>query len=178
MRTELFLGLSLLCMACAPTAEQHTTVVKEDNSNVEPMPEALDAILGQWQDVQDSGRTVFHEHWTKADDGSMTGLGFVMSGSDTVFIEHLAILRGDTGLRYSATIQSQNEGQAVLFDLANRKDSLVFINPAHDFPERITYVPEQDGTMHVAVSGKEAGTYKSKHYHFTRQKTDATSQVE
>lgn len=177
MRTEFF-GLLLLCVGCAPTAEKDTPVLVEESNMVEPMPEALDALLGEWQDVQDSGRTVFHEHWTKAVDGSMIGLGFVMSGSDTVFIEHLAILRGDTGLQYSATIQSQNNGQAVLFDLVNDTDSLVFINPAHDFPDRITYLSEKGGTLHAMVSGKEAGTYKSEHYHFTRTNADTATKVE
>lgn len=177
MEIRLVLGVLLLVIGCTPAAEP-VTVVEQDSDELGSMPEALDALLGNWQDVQDSGRTVFHENWTKAEDGSMIGLGYVMSGADTVFIEHLAILRGDTGLQYSATIQSQNDGQAVLFDMVNGTDSLVFINPEHDFPDRISYTPEQGGTMHTVVSGKEAGTYKSKHYHFTPQKAGTTTEVE
>lgn len=178
MRTDLFLGLLLLFVGCMPPTEPHDAAVADENNEVAPMSVPLDALLGHWQDVQDSGHTVFHEIWTKTADGSMAGLGYVMSRNDTVFIEHLAIIRGDTGLQYSATIQSQNNGQAVLFDMVSDLDSLVFINPAHDFPDRITYVPEHGGTMHVAVSGKEGGSNKSEHYHFTRHEEVATTQVE
>ena len=119
MRTEFFVGLLLLCAGCAPTAEKDTPVVEEESKMAEPIPEAFDALLGQWQD-----------------------------------------------------------GQAVLFDLVNDTDSLVFINPAHDFPDRITYISEQGGTLHAVVSGKEGGTYKSEHYHFIRKNADTAIKVE
>lgn len=131
-------------------------------------PVDLNGLIGEWQDVQDSGRTVFTERWTRADDGTLSGFGFVLSGNDTVFIEHLGILRSDTATYYAATVNNQNSGAAVLFKLVHVTDSLVFENRAHDFPQRIVYVPV-NGNWDVTVSGQQGGRTAEDRYHFTRR---------
>ncbi len=161
--------LPLAAIACSTPQEPSGPLAKERGTEVE-----LGSLLGEWQDVQDSGRTVFNEHWSRHTDGSLSGLGFVLSGKDTVFIEHLGILNIDGEAHYAATIRSQNQGQAVLFRLIHDRDSLVFANPQHDFPQRIVYTPDGPDRWNVTVSGVEKGQAQVDRYHFERRPVEAS----
>lgn len=160
----LLIGLFMLA-ACSPKADERTMEVTNDGI-VEPMD-----LIGAWQDVQDSGRTVFREIWEKADDGGLKGLGFVLSGKDTVFIEHLAIRDIENTLHYTATIGDQNDGGTVHFGLVHAQDSLVFTNPQHDFPQRIVYTPVESHGWSVTVSGRAKGMLITDRYLFSRMPT-------
>ncbi|MBL7952153.1 MAG: hypothetical protein JNM62_10585 [Flavobacteriales bacterium] len=161
-----FILPSILAIGCsAPPANTVEEATLGNTNRIE-----LNGLIGEWQDVQDSGRTVFNENWSRHPDGSLQGLGFVLSGKDTVFIEHLAILDIDSETHYAATIRSQNNGQAVLFKLIHDHDSLVFAAPAHDFPQRIVYTPVGREHWNVTVSGVQKGQALVEHYHFQRRK--------
>lgn len=161
--------LPLVAFGCSTPQEPSAPIVGKNGPQIE-----LNSLLGEWQDVQDSGRTVFNEQWSRHTDGSLSGLGFVLSGKDTVFIEHLGILNIDGGTHYAATIRSQNNGQAVLFKLIHDRDSLVFANPQHDFPQRIVYTPDGPDHWHVTVSGVEEGEAQVDRYHFERRPVAAS----
>lgn len=148
----------------APPAEATTG----SHGNVDPM-----TLIGAWEDVQDSGMTVFREQWEKAEDGSLTGLGFVLSGNDTVFIEHLAIRPIKDTLHYTATIKTQNDGGTIQFKLVHARDSLVFTNPEHDFPQRIVYIPQGADGWNVMVSGRSKGLLVTDRYIFSRMPSAA-----
>lgn len=175
MRSALFPALAAALVACSQQApdpaQDHSATARTST------PVDLDGLIGEWQDVQDNGRTVFNEHWSRAADGTFVGLGFVLSGKDTVFIEHLGILRSDTATFYAATVNNQNSGAAILFKLVHDRDSLVFINPAHDFPQRIVYVPVS-GNWDVTVSGANGGRTTTDRYHFSRRSEPVTGAVQ
>jgi hypothetical protein len=162
--------LPLVVLGCSSPQEPSAPTVEEHGTKIDPS-----SLIGEWQDVQDSGRTVFHERWNRHTDGSLSGLGFVLSGMDTVFIEHLGILNIDGETLYAATIRSQNSGQAVLFKLIHDRDSLVFANPQHDFPQRIVYAPDGADHWNVVVSGVEKGQAQTDHYHFARRGPETAS---
>ncbi|MEO8588873.1 MAG: DUF6265 family protein [Flavobacteriales bacterium] len=136
-------------------------------------PEAFSGLvtklIGEWHDDQSVDKTVFHEHWDRTDDRSYVGLGFVMSGKDTSFIEHLSIHGEQGGVYYSARIPSQNEGASVDFRMTSASaDSMVFENKEHDFPQRIVYATQADGTWKVNVSGPGKDGWRTDRYHFHR----------
>jgi len=164
MRSAFHFVWAAVLVACS----QHAKDPAQDQLPIVPSstPVDLGGLIGEWHDVQDSGRTVFNEQWSRAADGTFVGLGFVLSGKDTVFIEHLGILHMDTSTYYAATIDNQNSGAAVLLKQVHSFDSLVFTNPTHDFPQRIVYTP-MDGNWEVTVSGTIAGKATSEHYHFS-----------
>lgn len=131
-------------------------------------------LLGEWNDIQADGKTVFHEQWRRTDDAFYAGLGFVMSGTDTVFIENLHIAWDAKGANYSARIPSQNGGEYVDFALTSvSNDSMVFENPVHDFPQRIAYSLQGDSIWNVVVSGVEEGKARMERFHFTRRAVPA-----
>ncbi len=126
-------------------------------------------LIGEWKDEQSDDKSVFHEHWARTDDAFYAGLGFVMSGKDTSFIEHLNIHAGEDGVYYSARIPSQNGGSYVDFALTSAiGDSMVFENKEHDFPQRIVYAWQNDGTWKVNVSGPGKSGTRTDSYHFLR----------
>jgi len=156
--TILLLLPLVLVYSCA---EPIPTESAEDDTPTLPPPvsEMLSALVGEWWDTGNEGGTVFHEHWWRAGEDSLAGLGFVMAGNDTVSIEELGIRWTATSAVYSARIPSQNNGRPIRFTATSTTaDSLVFENPAHDFPQRIVYVPEGAKAWRVTVSGEEHGT--------------------
>lgn len=153
--------LPALLIACGQPGERSSTDVRSG----EVVP--LDRLLGDWYDMQDSGRTTVLEHWERGSDGMPVGVGYVLSGRDTVFIEHLGIvLRNDT-LHYAVSI-GRDGGEAVLFKLIHDRDSLVFSDPQHDMPQRIVYIPQGNDAWHTIVSGTNKGVARTAHYHFKR----------
>ncbi|MBL7946529.1 MAG: hypothetical protein JNN32_10745 [Flavobacteriales bacterium] len=159
-----------LLLACSAPPEQHGGTAAEPGKTV-----AIEGLYGEWLDIQDSGRTLVHERWERGTDGTPSGMGYVLSGKDTVFIEHLALLKVRDTLHYAVSIGADG-GEAVLFKLVHDQDSLVFTNPDHDMPQRIVYVPEGPDAWHAIVSGTLKGTTAVDHYHFERVvKSDTTS---
>lgn len=130
-------------------------------------------LIGEWKDEQSVDKRVFHEHWARTDDAFYAGLGFVMLGKDTAFIEHLSIHGNDDGIYYTARIPSQNGGTSVDFELTSAVgDSMVFENKEHDFPQRIAYAWQSDGTWKVNVSGPDVSGTRTDSYHFLRSGED------
>ncbi len=176
MRPTLLPILTVILAACGQQHDPAPSTTDEAPTSIGKVE--LDGLLGEWHDVQDGGKTVFHENWERNESGILVGLGFVLSGQDTVFIEHLGIVQFDGATHYAATIRSQNSGEAVLFKLVHDQDSLVFTNPEHDFPQRIVYVPVDNDHWNVTVSGKEKGITTTDRLHFSRRSTSATGSVQ
>lgn len=117
---------------------------------------SVEGLLGKWESVQDSGRTVFNEQWERAGEHSLKGIGYVMSGPDTVFVEYLS-LRWDSIPTYTVRTPSQNGNEEVHFALRQgccSEGDLIFENPWHDWPQTIAYTRTMAGWTAV-VSGKE-----------------------
>jgi hypothetical protein len=165
-KTALLPMALLLLQAC--TAPQTDTTT--DPSPVESL---LDRLPGAWIHEDREEGYVFEEYWSQTSVRSLTGLGVVRSGNDTVMIEHLAIQTTDTGTWYSARIASQNSGAPVYFRLTHEQDSLVFANSEHDFPQRIVYIPADAGQWHVHLDGIQDGVRREEHLHFSPNHTKA-----
>lgn len=160
------IAFTTLLFACAadPPQVENKPSRNEVNTGVRI---GIDDLAGQWLDVQDSGRTYVHERWERDPNGTMTGLGCVLSGKDTVFIENMAIVTVNDTFYYAVNT-GPGSGEAVLFKLVHDRDSLVFTNPAHDMPQRIVYVPQGPDGWHAIVSGTNGGKTVTDHYRFTR----------
>lgn len=149
---------TLLLIACGEAAEHSPLPAPQRavvDSHAVRMSELVLKLMGDWTDEQTEPGAVVHERWRRTDDAFYSGIGFVMAGLDTVFIEHLNISADSAGkVVYRVRVPSQNAGEEIDFVLTEcRGDSMVFENPAHDFPTRIAYTLEADGTWIARVSG-------------------------
>ena len=124
----------------------------------------LARLAGTWRDEQD-GR-VIEEFWTRFAGGTMLGAGRVLAGGQTVFFEHLRIQARGSSLDYVAM---PNGAAGTAFALVQHADGeLVFENLLHDFPQRIVYRFQRDGTLYARIEGRREGVLAFEEYRFTR----------
>jgi hypothetical protein len=143
-----------LAVGCERAAERASNNTAERDQLVHGH---LENLLGKWTAPEENTLHVFHEEWGSAGIDSLSGTGFVLSGKDTVFIEHLGLHRSAENWIYTARIPSQNDGRTISFKLTHvDRDSMSFEAPSHDFPERITYFLSSDKVWRVSLSGRTA----------------------
>ena len=119
--------------------------------STEQQLEKLAWLEGKWERQNTrQGRTAF-ELWTKNSD-RFVGKGITMSGTDTVFVERLSIKKKDGELYYVAEV-SQNAEPTYFKITQFTKAGFICENPDHDFPKKIEYKLESDGTMKAIISG-------------------------
>jgi hypothetical protein len=99
----------------------------------------LEWLLGRWEFVSPDS-ALHRESWERQSDTLFGGFGFVRQGDSLVFSEILSLSVANDTLYYTAQPEGQNDGRPVRFTVT-ALDSAGFVceNPAHDFPNRITY---------------------------------------
>lgn len=127
----------------------------------------LERLAGKWQDMNRDN--AFYEEWNQMDGSSLSGTGYVMSSSDTVFIERLEIKPIDSDLYYIVGLSSNQRDETVKFKMTEATAKrIVFENPQHDFPKKITYELMPDSGLQVHLNGHEAGQYTEIHFSFVK----------
>ena len=112
-------------------------------------------ISGGWQ-TPPGGRAQVEEHWMAPSGNSMIGMGRTVAGGRTVEFEYLRIEERDSQIYYVASPKGRCPGTDFkLTRLAGQE--AVFENPEHDFPKRITYRKNSDGSLTASIDGG-AGT--------------------
>lgn len=107
----------------------------------------LSWLAGQWV-----GSTGSEERWTTAASGSMLGVGRTLHKGEMVDFEFLCIVERGGTLVYQAMPGGRTPPTE--FTLAAIEAAAVtFENPAHDFPKRIRYSLQPDGTLEAVTSG-------------------------
>lgn len=131
--------LACLCWQCSKSTNKHIT-----------------KIIGKWASEENEGSR-FIEEWNSDADGHFFGKGYVLQdGIDTSFSEVLQIEEKNGDFFYIATVKSENENKPVKFKLVRAEETfLVFENPLHDFPQRISYFFTDDRNLKVVVEGEQ-----------------------
>jgi len=118
--------------------------------------EDLAWISGDWETT--SGPLQIEEHWTRVAGGSMIGMGRTVAKGKTVFFEYLRIEARPDGIYYVAHPKARPGTDFKLVRVEGQ--SAVFENLAHDFPKRLIYRRNADGSLTTRVEGD--GTEKEK----------------
>ena len=126
-------------------------------------------LLGDWQQQTEDG--ILLEHWERMNDSTYNGSSYMLIGKDTSSAESMVFMeRGDT-VTYIPTVRDQNNNQAVKFTLTKSGDSLlIFENPLHDFPQKISYELLSEDSILAEVSGKMEGKVKTISFPYVRVK--------
>lgn len=118
-----------------------------------PTVESLAWISGCWERSGGSRQTV--EQWMKPAGGTMLGMSRTVANGRTVEYEHLLLHQvGDT-IYYVATPSRQQQASFKL--IRSSAQEAVFENPEHDFPQRIIYRLQTDGSLVARIEGKSKG---------------------
>jgi hypothetical protein len=117
-------------------------------------------LLGEWKN--NTPRGILYEAWQVKNDSTYAGKSSFVVGTDTVSSETVELgVRGGK-LLYIPTVRNQNNGQPVTFtETTVTAKVLVFENPAHDFPQRITYTQVTSDSLVAVISGKKGEKEKA-----------------
>ncbi len=152
--------------ACTGNAEQP----KEVTALKPPLIHKAEWVLGSWRQTTDEGYTI--EVWTRQSDTDYAGISYtVHHGTDTVSAETIRLVQRDTTLYYIPTVKDQNDAKPVAFKLSSITDQqMIFDNPGHDFPQRITYRSITKDSLYAEISGVLNGSQQVVPFPMTRVK--------
>lgn len=129
--------------------------------------DALKCLLGTWRITTPNGHMV--EHWLVKDDSTLVGSNvFVKNGKDTIPQESIEIKLRNGDWYYVPTVTNQNKGQAVEFKfIFQRGTEFISENPAHDFPQRISYrlIGQQ---LYASIEGRRNGKFGKQNFDFMK----------
>ncbi|PKP28523.1 MAG: hypothetical protein CVU02_00655 [Bacteroidetes bacterium HGW-Bacteroidetes-19] len=96
-----------------------------------------------------------YEHWDLMNENSLKGISYANRNGVIVVMEYLEISNIQNEVLYSATVVDQNNGDPIYFKLIQSDSIFVFVNPYHDFPQKIVYQKIDDKKIFVQVLGKK-----------------------
>ena len=127
-----------------------------------PRVEQLAWLSGSWEGT--AGKASLEEHWTDAKGGTLFGVSRTIVGGKTVAFEFLRIEARADGIFYVAQPGGRAPTDFKLTKLEGQ--SAVFENLAHDFPQRIIYRKNADGTLDARVEGERDGQLSGQDFRF------------
>lgn len=133
------------------------------------LPQGIYKILGVWETVSE-GMTNY-ERWDINPDSSLKGFDFVIgTKGDTAVFEKLEIIKKGDNVYYVATVEGQNGGKAIYFQMIEwTRNVFVFENKEHDFPQRIMYYIKNDNQFNAVIEGPDKDKIKSIEFIFYRK---------
>ncbi len=123
------------------------------NKQLQDISVLIEYLPGTWR-INDKEQ---YEVWSRDEDGhSLSGRGYTLTNETEVVSEYLSISFRENQWCYEAQVSGQNDGKPVPFYWKpSGKDTYVFENPSHDFPQRLTYEIKSANTMIVHVTDME-----------------------
>jgi hypothetical protein len=134
---------SLPVHAAATVAEPATTLSE------------LSWITGDWQTAA-GGKAQIEEHWTAPSADSMIGMGRTIAGGKTMEFEYLRIEQRADQIYYVASPKGRCPSTDFKLTRLSGQEA-TFENPEHDFPKRVIYRKNTDGSLTASIDGG-AGT--------------------
>jgi hypothetical protein len=135
----------------------------ETKSNEFSAIENANWLIGEWQNTSSEG--ILTETWEKLNDSTYAGKSFFVMGKDTVSSETSRLEHHGKTLLYIPIVKNQNNEQPVSFALtSSTTKQIVFENPKHDFPQRISYTQTNKSALIAEISGVINGKKKSQSF--------------
>ena len=125
---------------------------------------------GTWQ--MKTAKGIIGETWKKVNDTELHSTGYKINlGGDTSLLENVQLVKKGGAIYYIPILKNQNEGKPVAFKLTIAKSKqFIFINPTHDFPQRIVYQFITPDSLHAWVDGKYHGKFAKQDFYYKRVK--------
>ena len=110
-------------------------------------------LAGAW--VGSRGSSSIEERWSPPLGGAMLGISRTVKGEKMTGFEYLRIVQRESGLVYVAQPGGKSPTEFVLTEIADGR--AVFVNPRHDYPQRIIYELSGDGVMTASIGFAKGG---------------------
>ena len=148
----------LLLLTTAAVAQEKTFTIND-----------LAWLKGCWSSNRD-GRTIT-EHWLKPAGGTMLGISRTVADGKTVEFEFMQIRAEANGeIHFIAKPSGQPETMFKL--IKGNAREMIFENPQHDFPQRVIYRLQNDGSLVGRIEGVSTGKEKAVDFPMTRERCD------
>lgn len=135
--------LLLIVLSCLFSCQQKATFSEIEKGNW---------FLGRWENKTPEG--TFSEEWKVENDSLYLGESYFINNNDTLFAETVRLEQRKNDLFYIVSVPNQNKEQPVTFKLtSSTADYLVFENPEHDFPKKITYKLVNNDSIYAEIIG-------------------------
>lgn len=153
----MFQKITLLALVLIVASCQKKESVEKDKIKV------ADWLIGNWENKSPEGTLT--ENWTKLNDSTFNASSYFIKGKDTLHFETIVLTQKGETLTYFATVKGQNDDKAVAFPSTTESDKqLVFENPKHDYPQKITYTKGANNTLTAEISGNLQGKPSSEKF--------------
>ena len=154
----ILLAISFSCITCSSSNNTQTQEISRF-----PLIENVSWLIGEWQNTSSEG--ILTETWEKLNDSTYAGKSFFVMGKDTVSSETIRLEQHGKTLLYIPIVKNQNNEQPVSFALtSSTTKQIVFENPKHDFPQRISYTQTNKSALIAEISGVINGKKKSQSF--------------
>lgn len=167
MKTSLIpslLAAALITYSCGDSEKTETLKEEKNKSRLEKAA----WLLGSWKNNSDQGTMT--ETWIKDHTDSYSAKTYFVIGKDTVFRELSRLEETGDNLQCVISIEGENDEKPVTFKMTKQSDdNLVFENPKHDFPNKITYQHKGDSII-AEISGVQKGKFAKQRFGMVRVK--------
>lgn len=126
-------------------------------------------LKGCWSWSRNGRETT--EHWLKPAGGTMLGISRTVADGKTVEFEFTQIRQEANGeILFIAKPSGQPE--ATFKMIKGSTNEVIFENPQHDFPQRVIYRLQGDGSLLGRIEGVSKGKEKSVDFPMARARCD------
>lgn len=142
---------------------------KNSDSNEKEKIKTAHWLVGKWETKTPEG--ILSENWEKLNDSTYKGQSYFIKDKDTVHFETMLLQQTGEELDYIATVKGQNNDKPVRFKLMETTEKeLLFENPKHDYPQKISYKQTSNKSLTAEISGLQFGKPNSEKYSMTKIK--------
>ncbi|HYJ05457.1 MAG TPA: DUF6265 family protein [Chthoniobacterales bacterium] len=155
------LRVSLFCLLLSPAsffAQEKTFTIND-----------LAWLKGCWNSSRNGRETT--EHWLKPAGGTMLGISRTVADGKTVEFEFTQI-RQDPGGDIFFIAKPSGQPEAAFKLIKGSANEVIFENPQHDFPQRVIYRLQSDGSLLGRIEGVSKGKEKAVDFPMTRARCD------
>ncbi len=138
------------------------------NIYAQPDLSKLHWLLGNWE--YKTKNIIITENWKIKSDTSLVGVSYTLRNLDTVSSENISIIKKNSKIIYNAQVKEQNGGVVIPFIMNSfSKDSIVFENNLHDFPQRIIYTKISNDKIMASIEGIIEGKIKRRNFYYYKK---------
>ena len=136
---------------------------KKSDANEKEKIKAANWLLGNWENKAADGTLT--EYWKKVNDSTFQAESYFIKEKDTLHFESITLQQKGEVLTYTATVEGQNDDKPVAFKLTTATEKqMVFENPKHDYPQKISYTQITPDSLVAKISGIQQGKPSSEQF--------------